>query len=243
MRAASNLGCFNIRILGVTAVRAEIDARLGPIASWQKPPDGYPNGLALCVIDSIWSLGIRYQTQVVPVIVRYRRFRDGRADTDGLAELLAVFAELGGDQAFADRIGTQHKTSSHARAPLKATAVRLAAQGLSALSIDTMASFHQAMATQPKQVKQAWRSVPGQRSSAVGWRYLLMLAGVDEVKADRMVRRFVSRALGSDVPSETAWALALQAAESLCVPARTLDYAIWSYESGRVAIRPSGPTS
>jgi hypothetical protein len=50
------------------------------------------------------------------------------------------------------------------------------------------------MAGQAEQLKQAWLAVPGQRSG-ISWRYLLMLAGIPEVKPDRMIRRFVADAL------------------------------------------------
>ena len=42
---------------------------LGDPSTW-KSPQGYRRSLALCVMDSIWSLGIRYQT-VEKVLDRY----------------------------------------------------------------------------------------------------------------------------------------------------------------------------
>jgi hypothetical protein len=220
-------------------VRLEIAAQLGPTSQW-KVPDGYPDGLGLCVIDAIWSLGVSYQTHVVPVVTRYREYRAGEggdADTDGLIELLATYAAVGGDDEFADRIGTRHRTSTHPGAPLKATAVRMAAELLSAPPhrIDTMTMFHNANSVTRTAVKRAWRTLPGQRSSSIGWRYLLMLVGEDEVKADRMIKRFVTRAVNTaSVSDEVAGQLVEEAAAALGMPVRKLDYAIWSHES-RVA--------
>lgn len=34
-------------------------------------PDGYPTSLALCTLDSLWSMGVRY-SGVVNVLDRYR---------------------------------------------------------------------------------------------------------------------------------------------------------------------------
>ncbi len=83
-------------------------------------------------------------------------------------------------------------------------------------------------------MKSDWRRLTGQRSSDTGWRYLLLLAGADEVKPDRMICRFVARALGcSAVASATAAVLVREAAGLLGVPVRVLDHAIWRWESGR----------
>ena len=60
---------------------------------------GYPDSLALCLIDSIQSLRLRYEAGVVPVLNRYRQHRrskGGNADTDGLRQFLETFHEVGG---------------------------------------------------------------------------------------------------------------------------------------------------
>ncbi|AMO59800.1 heme peroxidase superfamily protein [Mycolicibacterium phlei] len=48
-------------------------------------PRGYPDSLALCLIDSIQSLRLRYEAG-----------RGGNADTDGLRQFLETFHEVGG---------------------------------------------------------------------------------------------------------------------------------------------------
>ena len=40
---------------------------IGPESTW-KTPDGYPNSLALCVLDAIWSMGVNYDKHVVPYL-------------------------------------------------------------------------------------------------------------------------------------------------------------------------------
>jgi hypothetical protein len=42
-----------------------------PGTVWKKP-DGYPTSLALCILDSIWSIGVNYDRHVIPVLNRYR---------------------------------------------------------------------------------------------------------------------------------------------------------------------------
>jgi hypothetical protein len=212
---------------------------LGDPATW-KAMAGYPESLALCVIDSIQSTGPRYAS-VVNVVQRYRRYRGdqgARADADGAGALLVTFEELGGAAGWAKRIGNQNRTYSRRHAPLKAEAIQQAAAQLQALGIDTGIDLRTALADgRATEVERAWRGVVSQ-SSGITWSYFLMLAGHDGVKVDRMIRRFVSRALGIDeamLSLERARNLVIAAAAEFGVPASTLDHAIWRYESGRDA--------
>jgi hypothetical protein len=218
---------------------------LGRPESWVAP-EGYRDGLALCVIDAVQSLGVRYGS-VVKVLQRYRAYRRDQgsvAESDGVRELLLTFDECGGKpEVWAARIGNQHRTSTNCDAPLKAAAVRSAASGLAAQGVWTCADLRQASSSPGglSQVKTTWRAVPGQRSG-ISWYYLLMLAGVESVKADRMVRRFVAASLGASVdrvsPARAATLLHRVAME-LNVSERRLDHAVWLHQSGR--LRPKIP--
>ncbi|OBK05191.1 hypothetical protein A5637_10415 [Mycolicibacterium fortuitum] len=87
--------------------------------------------------------------------------------------------------------------------------------------------------------KKLWTGVEAQ-SAGITWNYALMLAGLPGVKADRMVTRFVSRALdGVELSPETAAFLVRKAARQMGVPATDLDHAIWRKESDRpVSVDP-----
>lgn len=175
---------------------AHIDRVLGDSGQWLTPA-GYPDSLALCLIDCIYSIGIRYDAHVVPILGRYRRSRlsAGRdAQWDTASDLLAFFAQIGGPQAFANQIGTQHKTSSHRSAPLKASAAHLPAELFLGAGVESPQDLLVGTLTNTA-IRRSWRSLPGQRSSDIGWQYLQLPAGADEVKPDRMICRFVGRAL------------------------------------------------
>ena len=74
--------------------------------------------------------------------------------------------------------------------------------------------------------------MPGQ-GSGISWRYVRLLAGVQEVKPDRMIIRFVARAIGrTPMPNEAA-ALVTAVATGLNVDLRGLDHRIWRFQSGR----------
>jgi hypothetical protein len=66
-----------------------------------------------------------------------------------------------------------------------------------------------------------------------------LLAGKQEVKPDRMVRRFVADAIDRAVNADEAHALLSAAAELLGVQPRELDHQVWRYQSGRT--RPEEP--
>lgn len=77
--------------------------------------------------------------------------------------------------------------------------------------------------------RKAWCSVTG--LGDVTWSYFQMLLGVQGVKADVMVVRFVADALGrKSVPSHEAHELVLAAGERMGVGATDLDHAIWSWQ-------------
>jgi hypothetical protein len=200
-----------------------------------KAPGGYPGSLALCLVDAIQSTGVTY-TSVENVRESYRSYRkvkDGDPETDGAKELLKTFNDLGGSTCWAEKIGNQNKTSTRAGAPLKAEAIRQAAELLDRAGITDTAKLRVAVDS-PKleKVKSEWLRIPGQ-SSGITWRYILMLAGVPGVKPDRMIIRFVAAALGLSsrrVKPDFAAEAILATAERLTMSPTDLDHAIWDWQ-------------
>lgn len=222
----------------VDLVISHVESVLGPAQAWPDPT-GYPDSLALCLLDSVWSLGVRYGRVVVPVLDRYCAYRrNAGADPhrDATSDLIATFDAVGGPERFALQIGTRHRTSTHRGAPTKAAALLRAADTFRRLGVETVANLHEAIAS-GNAVHSAWRRIPGQTASDTGWRYLLLLGRVDDVKPDRMIVRFVSHAVSDDVTPAVAARLVIEAAQALGVPPRILDHAIWRYQSGQAAHR------
>lgn len=207
-------------------------------------PDGYRESLALCIIDSIYSTGAHY-SQVVNIVRRYRAYRSARggdADSDGMPQLLRTMNELGGVQTWSEQIGNRRPTSTHPGAPLKAEAIRQVAESLQSLDLRTTADVRAAAADDGlAAAKQAWTSAPGQRSGLT-WEYALMLAGVPGVKADRMVSRYVARAINQvEVTANEAADLVRAVAERHEWDVIRTDHAIWRFESGRPVNRDGDP--
>jgi hypothetical protein len=202
-------------------------------ATWTFP-GGYPRSSALCLVDAIQSMGVRYGS-VEKVVRRYRDTRPGMAGTDGLPELLATFEERGGVDAWAREIGTKHRTSTRAGAPLKAAAIHEAAASLLEAGVSTADDLRALDPAGLAEVKTRWLRISGQRSG-ISWRYFLMLAGVPGVKADRMICRFVRAATGlppASVTPQLAGRAVEGAADLLGVSPSALDHTIWRWQSGR----------
>ena len=117
---------------------------------------------------------------------------------------------------------------------LKAEAVLIEARALAAAGIATPADVFASPPDRLDHLRESWTVVTGQ-ASGITWDYFLMLCGLPGVKADRMLQRFVSRALGREVTADRAGALVLAAAEGLGVASPQLDYRLWRQESTRSA--------
>lgn len=74
----------------------------------------------------------------------------------------------------------------------------------------------------------------GQRSG-ISWQYLRILAGVQDVKADRMIRALIADTLGRSVEPSEARELVIAAHARVSVDRQELDL--------RTLDHPSGPTS
>ncbi|QNJ90973.1 hypothetical protein HZU40_22430 [Mycolicibacterium fluoranthenivorans] len=198
-----------------------------------RAPGGYPESLALCVIDSVQSTGVTYAS-VVKVVNGYRRYREGQGANpaiDGVLQLLATFDQLRGPDKWADTIGNRNRTSTHAGAPLKALAIRDAAHALSELGIKTTQELRDAAedGEQFSQIDAAWRSVVGQQSG-ITWHYVQMLAGIPGIKPDRMITRFVADTLGltrRTVTPDFALSALHTTAEAMQISPSDLDHGIW----------------
>lgn len=201
-----------------------------------KAPGGYRGSLALCVVDSVQSTGVKYASvvKVVDAYRAYRRAQDGDPNADGVPELLATFTELDGPEGWAEKIGNRNRTSSRGGV-LKAEAIRDAALVLAAEGTDTAAALREAAtdATRLAAIEATWRKVTGQRSG-ITWHYVQMLAGIQGVKPDRMICRFVANALElSSVTTGFALEILTAAAEEMGMSPTDLDHGVWQFQRNR----------
>jgi hypothetical protein len=212
-------------------------ARLGDEYLYQSLP--------LCVIDAVFSIGVRYQG-VRNIVERYcsyfslQKFRNPpeqvppREQQEALSTLIAHFGTPSPEQ-FSRKIFNKQRTSSR-NGILKSEAVWRFAKVLNERGINFLQDIPQRVAD--SELESALRRVPGQ-ASGISIRYFFMLAGSDElVKPDRWIGRFLERHLGYTPSAAEAQSLIAGACQKLrtkypqLVP-RLLDNVIWNYESKR----------
>lgn len=225
-------------------------AELGPEYSYHSLP--------LCVIDSVFSIGVRYinvQKAVASWCAAqnppWAKFHTEFEPRKTISDLLAVARKDGEAlsyqdwdalpdpywEAISDRLfgGNRQRTSTNAnKGILKAKAVILFARVLKSASVEDFHDIRDPL--RQAAARQAVKAVPG-HSSGISFDYLMMMAGDDSfVKADRMICRFVERATGKSVVNQEeakqalTGACQLLSAEYPNLTPRLLDHLIWQYQ-------------
>lgn len=190
-----------------------------PAGTWPTWPGGWKGDIEAALLDSVFSVRARYggeTTGVRAVVNNWRQHRgDDRDDLHALAEFGDQEEELLAILRNRQRLGSGLS---------KAAAAASAASALLDAGVRSSADLKGT-----DEERRAWRSVTG--LGDVTWSYFQMLLGVQGVKADVMVTRFVADALEIEtVPSRQARELVVEAAERMKVGATDLDHAIWSWQ-------------
>jgi hypothetical protein len=209
----------------VAAIRGDYPGEMPPA------PRGWPGQVEAALMDAVFSMRANYgnseTTGVRRIVHAWRNHRGLSADApaDDLRALANTDPErlaglVDNRQIVPDRKGTT-----------KAAAVVAAAGNLVAAGYPNAAAL---VADGPGgDASKAYRAVPG--LGWVTWAYLLMLLGVPGVKADVMVCRYVTEALGSGTELSPGFCAAAvtAAAEALDIGAVRLDHAIWALQRTR----------
>jgi len=226
------------RIIAADAVR-RLD--LGSPAA----PTAY-HSVTLCVIDAVYSINARYE-QVKRVVERYcnkyglKMYRKRneplppRSEQDAVSHLLPRMRSLG-DAKFAEDVFQHRGRTSPRNGILKAEAVRRFAEALADHGVEHLQDMPHAV--RDSSLERAIKRVPGQRSG-ISLKYFFMNAGRDDlIKPDRMIRRYLERALSRAVeisecqPLLSAVVAELRGQFPHLTP-RLLDERIWEYERTR----------
>ncbi|WP_018155118.1 hypothetical protein [Demetria terragena] len=203
---------------------------LGKPTTWGAPVE-FRDSLALAALNSAYSLRAK-SPAVRNVLARYRDVRP-KADTDGGPELMAAMDAVGGPERFAVEV-LRNESKLPGTKRLRTVGLYEGLTKLCQLEPSVCTAADLRANAQTSTTKEAWRSVSGFGDMA--WSYLLMNAGVTDLsKPDVMVQRYLNRCLehsGSQRLSSTqVRGLLEEVAEELCVDVRSLDRAIWLYES------------
>jgi len=200
-------------------------------------PRGYPH-LGLCVIDSIFSLQSRYDVTErvlrrycdgVPGLGWTDRF-DDRPPLHGVSALLDVLGPLSSDDR-CELLNWQCAPGTKAR---KADVVVKVAECLHRRDLDHPADLLNR--ANLVALEREFRAISGVGPAA--WRYLLNLSGIQRVKPDTMVNRWVNAVLFEAVDRVRAAGLVEEAVINLRQDGeqfsiREIDHLIWRDASGR----------
>ncbi len=204
--------------------------------------------LPLCVIDAVWSIGVRYGG-VKNVVSRYSAHFDLRSDSvreqHCLSDLVGAI-QSHGVAWFTKEVFQNAQRTSTRSGILKAEAVFLFASALHRHGINRIEDMpkitqYENLADEIKKpYAQELLTIPGQRSG-VSLFYFYMLTGSSGiVKPDRMVNGFLKDALGREVTNDDSQHLLSHVSRHLTadfplMTPRMLDHEIWKYQSGRAA--------
>ena len=202
-------------------------------------PRGYPH-LGLVVLDAMFSLQARYST-VVNVLSRYcslpgtvdwdDRF-DSNATEHGVDELLAVLSPLSTHERCDLLDNRQIAPGTKKR---KADVCVEIADCLKSHNVHGVEDFRNAVESSDE-LRRDTRKIKGVGPAA--WRYMLSLSGVEKVKPDTMVVRWVRGIADPNVTPRAAAHLLESATltlqqKNINVTVRGIDHLVWRKASGR----------
>ena len=189
----------------------------------------YPN-LPLCIIDAIFSIGVKYESTKNTV----NRFikHSGDAVEYSVNDLLALFHEHSVEFMAKEVFQNLQRTSTK-NGILKAEAVFRVAKVLSKHHVDSLIDMKKVV--NEAEFEADFKEIPGQ-NSGISLRYFYMLAGFeDQIKPDRMVVRFLEVVLKHAVKVNDCHPLLIEACKLLVleypnINPRNLDHAIWLHQ-------------
>ena len=206
-----------------------------------KPFTEFYQHLPLCVIDAVFSMGVRY-TSTQQVVERFCQHANltGMGTTKqpsitkqfSIHQLTALYKQHSVEW-LTENIYCNRQRTSTKNGILKSEAVGLFSQVLLDFGVNYLQDVVKVMSD--KTFEDAIKAIPGQ-SSGTCLRYFYILAGSDDhIKPDRMVMRFVYDATGKWFSVDECHALIIEACKVLATqyPAITpsaLDNAIWNYQ-------------
>jgi hypothetical protein len=200
--------------------------------------------LPLCVIDTIFSIGARYQSTDLTVkrfcayfglerlsLVRY----PDPASQISISEFLAIYDRIGIEE-MANQVYQNRQRTSTRNGVLKAEAVWRVGVLLHGHGVEYLQDVDSVIGE--RDFEEKFQAIPGQ-ASGISLRYFYMLVGSDNyVKPDRMISRFIRSATNKNLSIEEMHQAIVSAAKLLSteyphLTPRLLDNLIWNYQRQR----------
>jgi hypothetical protein len=202
----------------------------------------YFQSLPLCVIETVFSIGARYESTVQTVrkfcayfglkLCREQMEFPETSDQLSISEFLEFYNRYGIENFAAEIYRNRQRTSTR-NGILKSEAVVRFAKVVSQFGVDYFQDIFRVL--ENREFEDAIAEIPGQRSG-ISTRYFYMLAGSDDyIKPDRMVERYLWDAIQQKLTVHESHALIVGAQRILVqefphLTPRLLDYLIWQYQ-------------
>lgn len=221
------------------SVLAKVCETLFDLENLRLSPGYYYDSLPLCVIDAVFSIGVRYTSTQKTVknycdyfgLRVYNLDRDLVGDKHTISQLVENLSQSNSIKN-ADEIFKNHQRTSTRNGILKADAVLMFAKILKKHRVETLKDL--ISRELPEEAQKELMRIPGQRSG-LSIRYFCMLAGDDnKAKPDRHVLRFLKQYTGqeftiSQAQEALAQTVAVLAYKYPNLTVRLLDHTIWNY--------------
>jgi len=201
---------------------------------------GYAH-LPLCIIDAVFSIGVRYSSvqNTVEKFCEYfniERFREDKLPQPekqlSISEFLKKYDKYG-IEGMTEQVYKNRQRTSTRNGILKSEAVFRFGKVLARYNVEYLQDIDRILGN--KEFEAEITKIPGQRSG-ISLRYFYMLAGSEDfIKPDRMINRFVYNATGKSFSVEETTELLIEicnilAQEYPALTPRTLDNVIWRYQ-------------
>ena len=204
----------------------------------------YYNSLTLCIIDSVFSIGVNYRS-VQNTVRKYCNYyglkifrnREGKNypnhDQQETVKSLIKKIDGLGINGFTKIVLQNRQRTSTQSGILKTEAVFRFAKTVADQKISTFKDIVNVKIN--KSLENKIREIPGQKSG-VSFKYFLMLAGnCDLIKPDRMIIRYIENIIQEKLSEEKIMDLIKKAAEVFekefpNITPRSLDHEIWKFQ-------------
>ena len=201
---------------------------------------GY-SSVPLCVIDAVFSIGVRYSS-TEKTVSRFCEYFDipktshkklpSPEEQLSVSKFLKIYDEYGID-GMVEQVYRNRQRTSTRNGILKSEAVYKFSKVLAEHGVEYLQDINRILGNEDFEAEIT--QIPGQRSG-ISLRYFYMLAGSEDfIKPDRMINRFVYSALERRFGIEETTELLLETCKILAkehpgLRPRTLDNIIWQYQ-------------
>jgi uncharacterized protein (DUF4415 family) len=212
-----------------------------PLATAKFRDEYFYASIPLCVIDAVFSMGVKYTSTMNVVERTCQYFSIPQIDRDRLnnltnqfsiSHMLKEFNELGIERMTSEVFQNRQRTSATSGI-LKSEAVFLFCKVLSNFGVNNFGDISTLLVNQD--FDQKIKAIPGQ-ASGISLQYFFMLIGEDSyIKPDRMINRFIEAAIGQILNIEDSQNLINDSMPLLNknfpqLTPRLLDNLIWSFQ-------------